>query len=188
MEHLSQSTIKQYSPVIVEWIKFCETENTCHFSAPISKIIDFLTNKFQRGAKYGTLNSAKAAIANILDYSIANNEIITAFFQGISRIRPSRPKYSRTWDVSIVLDHLSKWQPINQLNLEKLTKKLIVLLALVTAHRAQTLASINIENIIHRENKIEIEIPDNIKTSCYGKTQPLLILPYFQEKPELCVA
>ena len=48
MEHLLQNTIKQYSPAIFEWIEFCKTENICHFSAPVAKIIDFLTIKFQK--------------------------------------------------------------------------------------------------------------------------------------------
>ena len=64
MNSLSENTIKQYSSVIVEWINYCKSENICHFSAPIVKVVDFLTKEFNEGSKFGTLNSAKAAISN----------------------------------------------------------------------------------------------------------------------------
>ena len=120
----------------------------------MAKILDFLTEKFNKGAKYGTLNYTKAAIGNILDYSIACIEIISMFFHAINRVCPPRPKYNRTWDVNTVLKHIADWYPLETLSLEKLTKKLVILLALVTAHRAQTLVSMKLENIIRREGKI----------------------------------
>ena len=48
-----------------------------------------------KGAKYGTLNFAMAAVANILDYSIANNEIISTFFHAINQFCPPLPKYNQ---------------------------------------------------------------------------------------------
>lgn len=48
-----------------------------------------------------------------------------------------------------------------------------MLLALSTAHRAQTIVTIKITKII--------------KTSSHNKFQPLLVLPRFTEKPQLCV-
>ncbi|CAH0731008.1 unnamed protein product, partial [Brenthis ino] len=65
----------------------------------------------------------------------------------IRRTKPSQPKYSITWDPSIVLNYLSAQWPHEGLDLEILSKKVITLLALVTAHRVQTLALIKIPNI-----------------------------------------
>ncbi|CAB0032811.1 unnamed protein product [Trichogramma brassicae] len=188
MDSLSQNTVKQYSSTIVKWIDYCKLQKISHFDAPVVKIIDFLTLRYNEGASYSSINSAKAAISNVLDYSIGNNQTLEKFFKGIYRTRPSRPKYNRTWDVDIVLDYVSKWYPLNSLSFEKLSKKLAVLLALATAHRVQTLVSIDLERIIYFHDRIEIEINDNIKTSAPGKTQPLLVLPYFANKPELCAS
>ena len=69
-----------------------------------------------------------------------------------------------------------------------MTEKAITLLALSTAHRAQTLAYIKISNIKTTTRGLEIRIPDLIKTSGPGRYQPLLILPKFIEEPKLCVA
>lgn len=69
-----------------------------------------------------------------------------------------------------------------------MTERLVLLLALGTAHRAQTLALIKLSNMKHSAEGYEIEIPDRIKTSRPGAYQPFLVLPYFSENPKLCIA
>ncbi|KAL7293194.1 hypothetical protein TKK_0013340 [Trichogramma kaykai] len=107
MQALSKNTIKQYSPTIVHWMKHCKEAGIDCYTANVEEIISYLTVKFHEGASYGTLNSAKAAIGTILNYSITNNIILKKFFNGIYRMRPTRPKYNRTWDVSLVLNLIS---------------------------------------------------------------------------------
>ena len=78
--------------------------------------------------------------------------------------------------------------PLENRSLQQLTTKLAILLALVTAHRKQTLISIKRSNIRKVTDGYEIEIPDRLKTSRSGVYQPLLLIPRFEEKPNLCVA
>ncbi|KAJ8914652.1 hypothetical protein NQ315_017349 [Exocentrus adspersus] len=81
-----------------------------------------------------------------------------------------------------------KFPPLASLSLEKLTWKLVTLMALTTASRAQTLSKIHANNITEYNDKIEIKISDRVKTSGPRKLQPNLVFPYFTVKPELCVA
>lgn len=101
-------------------------------------------------------------------------------------MRPTKPRY--TWDVSIVLRYLEGLHPLETLSFRQLTEKTVTLLALGTAHRAQTLASILITNIHTTCTGLHITVDERIKTSGPGRFQPLLILPRFQENPSLCVA
>jgi len=78
--------------------------------------------------------------------------------------------------------------PLSQVKLKEATEKVASLLALTTAHRLQTLALINVDNIVSCEAGLTIKIPDLIKTSKPGTFQPELFLPFFKEKPNLCVA
>lgn len=188
MESLAPATIKQYDSVYRTWWTFCEEQKCNPFAASVNDVLIYFKQKFDEGASYGSLNSARAALGNILEIDFSSQEIVSRFFKGVFRKRPSKPKYSRTWDPSIVLNFIEKWFPLETLSFQELTEKTIVLLALTTAHRVQTFSTIDIQNIIKKENLIEIEIPDSIKTSGPGKYQPLLILPRFDEKPELCVA
>lgn len=96
------------------------------------------------------------------------------------------PRYSATWDTSVVLNFLIQWYPNEGLTLEKLSKKLITLLALSTAHRMQTFSKIKISNITFTDNQVLIKIDDLIKTSRIGSLQPILVLPFFTEKIQIC--
>ena len=72
--------------------------------------------------------------------------------KGAFRVRSAKPKYNQTWDVALVLNYVKQLHPLQSLCLKDLTEKVIVLLALSTAHRAQTLASIKLSNICDTSN------------------------------------
>ncbi|CAD6227234.1 GSCOCG00006045001-RA-CDS [Cotesia congregata] len=185
---LEESTIKQYNGMLKLWWHWniqCD-ENPLIVSS--EKTLKFLTERFDNGIGHSSLNSAKAALSLISNENIGGNQLISRFIKGSSKIRSSLPKYDETWDVDPVLDNLSSWFPLDSLSLKKLTEKLVVLLALGTAHRAQTLSLIKISNINTLETRIEIRISDRIKISKKGKVQPVLKIPFFREKPELCIA
>ncbi|XP_072945846.1 uncharacterized protein [Epargyreus clarus] len=183
---LSNSSLKQYDTCFKKWFLFCNNNNINLYENSASTAIKFLTELFESGAQYGTLNSCRSALSLILGKNISDDDCIKRFFKGIFRLRPPQPKYNCTWDVSIVLNSLATWYPNESLDLENISKKLATLLALTTAHRVQTLSKINISNIDLFTSEIRIKIPDLLKTSRPGFIQPELILPYFLEKPEIC--
>ncbi|XP_044588713.1 uncharacterized protein LOC123267891 [Cotesia glomerata] len=176
-----------------DWIRFDVDPNilvspcrTRHH--PLAEKLILVAARFDDGIGHSTLNSARAALSLISSEDVTNNQLISRFIKGSSKIRPSLPTYKSTWDVDPVLKKLAAWFPLEDLTLKELTSKLVVLLALGTAHRSQTLALIKISNIIILERKIEILIPDRIKTSRPGAPQPVLRLPFFHDRPELCIA
>lgn len=154
----------------------------------IPNIVNFLTYIFDRGAKYGTINNYKSAVSLLLGCSLDDNHI-KRFMKGVFKLRPSLPKYNLTWNPSIVLNYLSHQWPNEGLNLETLSKKTLTLLALCCAHRVQTFSLIRLSNInMQSDSEIIIKIPDLIKTSRPTSLQPVLRLPYFNERPEICPA
>ncbi|KAJ8980493.1 hypothetical protein NQ317_000609 [Molorchus minor] len=112
---------------------------------------------------------------------------IKRFLRGTFRLKPSMPKYCVTWDPSIVLDYISHLESNKNLSLEVLSRKVVTLMALVTAHRVQTLALVRIQNISVTKEGMEIKIPELIKTSGPSRIQPLLRLPKYEEQPQICV-
>lgn len=181
------STIKQYNNTLSLWWKFNNKKRSDPFDLATPKVLSFLTNRYQDGANYSTLNTARSALAIISTEDIGSDKLIKKFIKGSSKTRPSRPKYDSTWDVDPVLKRLEEWSPLESLNLKQLSQKLIILLALGTAHRLQTLTSIRISNIIRSNQGMEIKILDRIKTTRIGSHQPVLKLPFFKEKPGLCI-
>jgi hypothetical protein len=66
---------------------------------------------------------------------------------------PPLPRYNFTWDVSVVFNLLRQWSPLHDL-LKILTFKLVSLLALCTAARAQTLVSLSVDALNIQEHKV----------------------------------
>lgn len=185
---LSQNTIKQYDVCLKKWWKFCYHNNVEIYQASVPQVIYFLTQLYNQGCQYGTLNSCRAALSLLLGPNLSKDDRLHRFFKGVFRLRAPLPKYDMTWDTNLVLNHLSTLYPNEELNLEQLSKKAITLLALATAHRVQTFSVIKIDNITTSNERIHIKIPDIIKTSRPGCKQPVLSLSFFGNKPSVCPA
>lgn len=183
---LSDSTAKQYDTYLKQWYQFCNNFNVHFLEASVPQVLTFLSHIVEQGVAYGSINCAKSALSLLLGPKISSDDRIKTFMRGVFRLNPPQPKYDITWDPQIVLNYLASWYPNKDLSLENLTKKLVSLLAIATGHRVQTLSLIKIENILQLNDRILIKIPDLIKTSRVGSNQPLLVLPFFQEKPQVC--
>ena len=114
-----------------------------------------------------------------------NPLFISRFMKGYFNQRPPRPRYNFTWRVSKVLDYLRTLFPLCNLSLKMLTFKLVALLVLSSALRAQTLVSLNIDFMRIFENRVSFLFPDLLKTSRpYRRFQLNL---FHREDETLCV-
>lgn len=98
---------------------------------------------------YSVISSHKSTILETLkivnpSYIITSN-LIYRFMKGLKVEIPPKPCYSSTWDVGQVLDLISQWTQIDTLSLKLLTYKLVSLLALSTAARAQPLKALRVD-------------------------------------------
>ncbi|XP_048484753.1 uncharacterized protein LOC105392892 isoform X1 [Plutella xylostella] len=185
---LSNSTIKQYNTSLKLWWQFCIVHNIDVYKPSLSAVLKFLSAQFNNGCAYGSLNSHRSALSALIGNNLGSNDCVKRLLKGAYKLKPTRPKYSNTWDPQLVLNHISTWIPNSDLSLEKITKKLVTLLAICTAHRVQTFSLIKLENILLSDSGIKINISDIIKTSGPGRDQPVLFLPYFRENISICPA
>lgn len=184
------STLKQYETFLRRWLIFCqinEIYDPCKCN--IHNVIEFIYELYIQGVSYSGCNTARSALSLILNpldsISIGAHPLVIRMLKAISNARPSIPRYDTVWDASLVLNMFKQWNNNENLNLKDLSLKLISLMALTTAQRVQTFASIKICNITGVKCK-EIVIPAKLKTYKAGKYQPTLILkPYVNTK--LCV-
>lgn len=186
MASLADNSIKQYDCALKKWFGYCERNNQNPYEASIPTILHFLTELYNTGSQYGTLNSCRSALSLILGPCVANDDRTSRFIKGVYRLRPPQPKYNVTWDTTLVLNKLGTQYPNESLSLETLSKKCVTLLALATGQRVQTLTKIYIPNIELHPTSLIIKITELIKTSRPNSKQPVLVLPIFSEKPEIC--
>lgn len=184
---ICESTVKQYNSGLKMWWNYRKSKGLDIFSATIPEILAFFTMHFQNGASVASLNSFRAALAQILKPDLISDFRIKRFFRGIQNLRPAIPKYAHTWDPSLILNYI-KSVFSGTLSIEQLTYKTVILIALATGQRVQTLSSIDVEDIIKHNETIEIKIPKRLKTTGKGRIQPTLLLPYFNADPVICPA
>ncbi|XP_050305596.1 uncharacterized protein LOC126742834 [Anthonomus grandis grandis] len=183
---ISNSTNKQYNVGLKLWWQFCCDKNIDVFDITVPLVLEFLTIRFNKGASYSSLNCYRSAISQIASPDLANDYRLKRFFKGVYGLRPSLPKYNVTWDPSTVLTYVKTLSNEN-IKLDILTQKVAILLALTTGQRVQTLASIQLENLVISKDNITIKIPKRIKTSGPNRFQPTLVLPIFKQDLEICV-
>ena len=111
--------------------------------------------------------------------------MVTRFMRGVFPLRPSLPRYSEIWDVSMVLNYIKKWQPLEDIDLKTLTLK--TLTALASGQRCQTLHALEIDNMTLTSSSCTFQITKLLKA-----TKPNIhfgvvkFMKYFLKK-SLCV-
>ncbi len=107
--------------------------------------------------------------------------------KGIFQSKPSLPRYTEIWDVKVVLDYLKNQSPCYNLDLRKLSEKLVTLFAILTGHRCQTIRSIKHKNISFNHGKMTIKIDEIQKTTRPGHHINNIVLQNFAPDKRLCI-
>nr|CAI5835114.1 unnamed protein product [Callosobruchus analis]CAI5842549.1 unnamed protein product [Callosobruchus analis]CAI5860121.1 unnamed protein product [Callosobruchus analis]CAI5865232.1 unnamed protein product [Callosobruchus analis] len=185
---LADTTLKQYDGTFKLWWKFCQEKRVSPFSCTVPDTLSFFQYLLgNTDHLYGSFNSHRSALSLISSSDLGTNPLIKRYMRGVFHRRPPKPKYDFTWDPEKVLKFLDT--PTSSItSLKQLSLKLVTLLALATGQRIQTLALVKCSNIFKNETGIKIFIQDRIKSSTPASCQPCLIIPFFPQRPNLCVA
>lgn len=144
--------------------------------------LSFLAYLHKQGLGYSSVNTARSALSTI--YGLNNNsnlgehKLVVKFMKGIFKIKPPAPKYSMTWDCSLVLRLIQTWD-CEKVSLKLLSYKLVALLALITSQRVQTFEKLLISNI-RWTDPVQIKITNILKTTKICNPNPILVLPPYQ--------
>ena len=149
-----QSSQKKYDAHIRKWLFFCTKRQTDPICPTISMAVEFLTTLYEEGLSYSSINSARCALSAILDSHDSTHQTfgvhpdVKRFIKGIFQSRPPLPRYSKTWDVNLVLQYLGAMGSSQELSLKHLTLKLVMLVAITTAQRGQSLHLLDTLNMV----------------------------------------
>ena len=160
-------TRKQYKSAWTRWARWCYIRKCSAVRPSEASIVTFLQYLLNLEKSYSVISTHKAGILETLKLInstyIRDFKVISRFMKGLSVLKAPRPRYAFTWDVSKVLSLLATWTPNESLSLKSVTLKLVTLLALSTAARAQTLVHMRVENIVFRPDKVVINCGDKLK-------------------------
>lgn len=137
----------------------------------ISMAVDFLTTLYDEGLSYSSINSARCALSAILESPVSaystfgEHPDVKRFMKGIFQTGPPLPRYCKTWDVNLVLQYIGSMGNSQELYLKDLTLKFVMLVALTTAQRGQSLHLLDTQNMVQEETACTFMFNSNLKQS-----------------------
>ena len=153
--------------------------------------MDFLVDLYDTGLGYSSINTARSALSSfgilMTGQSFGSHPLVIRLMKAVYNMRPNMPRYKDIWDVDIVLFYLRKLSPVKYLSLKELTLKLVMLLALITSARAQTLHLLDLECMKKLKDKFVFTMPKIIKQSRPGFENPDIIAKAYPVDRRICV-
>ncbi len=149
-----------------------------------------LKDQLQLG--HESVSAARSAIANLIDMvaphqaGITNHPFVSRLIKGMANVNPPAKRYHQIWSPQLVLSCLRAMPPNEELSLLELSKKTVMLAALVTGSQCQSLHNILLTNMEESEDCFCCRLPLVLKTSKASQREQVLHFPKYQDQ-KLCV-
>lgn len=159
----------------------------------LQQVLEFLS--FQsKTVGYSAVATARSALSSFIKIDgvkVGDHPLVSPFMSGLFNQKPALPRYTETWNPQIVLNHLKTYPTTANLSLKQLTQKLVMLMALLSAQRTQTLQKLSLEEMSASPGKYIFHISSLLKqTSAKGGQNrhlfPITFTSYNVDK-RLCV-
>ena len=156
-------------------------------------MLDFLTETFDNGTNgYSCVNTARSALSTIIyidGVPVGQHNIVRKFMKGIFNMKPALPRYqcSGTWDLNVMLNYIYSLSPVKDLSLKLLTRKLVMLLCILSGQRSQAIHMFDVQNMQLTFNRVEFVVPELLKTSSLKSHNGVFEYRGFCPNRRLCV-
>ena len=172
-------------------MEYCRKWKINPISPTVASGINFLAEVYHKGLSYSALNTARSALASVIvlqgNQSFGNHPLVSRFLKGTFTTRPALPKYKEVWDVNTVLEHLKTLHPAETLSLKLLSLKLVMLMAILSVQRCQTIHALTTRVMSVSKSKVMFIVNDLLKTTKPGRECTRLEFLSFDEDPRICV-
>ena len=99
---------------------------------------------------YSAVATARSALSSFITVDgikVGQYPLVSRFMSGLFNHKTAFPRYTETWNPQIVLNYLKTFPAVDSMSLKQLTLKLLMLMALLSAQRAQTLQKLSLEEV-----------------------------------------
>ena len=183
-------TKRQYQTCLKKWEEFCGKQQIDPVRPTLTMILDFLTELYEQGQQYSSLNTARSALSSVIALSgevpAGRHPLVCRVLKGVFQERPALPRYVDTWDVSLELNYIKDQYPLEKLGLKELTLKLVVLISLLSGQRTQILQQLCMKDIILTDSDCTMHITTPLKHTRLGVHQAPIRLPMYKDS-RLCM-
>ena len=103
-------TSKAYASAWRRWASWCRERKLNSVQASVESILEFLASEFNLGRANRTLNVYRSAISSthpkIDSVRVGEHPLVVQLLKGAYNLRPPLPRYSSTWDASLVVSFI----------------------------------------------------------------------------------
>ena len=142
--------------------------------------IECLTQYFYTGIGYSSVNTASSVVSSILKpengTSFGEDPLVCRLLKGIFNPRPSLPRYTTTWDVSICFKYIKSLPSLDECDLNNLSYRLAILLCQTTGQRDQKISYMNLDLMKFETDKVTIFVPELLKQTHPGHHLESMVL------------
>lgn len=187
----AEGTRKGYRSHLNRWIQYCIKQKIDFVDPSYGQACRYLTKYQATGVSYSAVNQARCALSLVLPRfeaeTFGKNIEVSQIVRAVWKKRPPEPKYTQFWDVSKVFDLIHEWGENKTLSIEKLTKKLAMLLLLVTSQRCNTILELCVNRCDYDNEVVIFRLNKLLKSAKLGEPLGSITLKPYDKKPNLCV-
>lgn len=177
-----ESTRKVYSSYLRKWATFCLEHNYDMYELDNSIIMDFLFGLIKKCLSYSAVY-IQLVVHYLQCYHwekagrLAAMNVCVCWLKALGNFNPPKPRYSKVWEINLVLNLFKRWGHKSLLSTYHLTLKVTVLLLLLTAPRGQTIWRLNVTGLEMFEDHMSFKLKHLLKHNRPGEPLDTLIVP-----------
>lgn len=134
-----------------------------------------------------TIRSAISTVALIDGQPAGQHLLVRRFMKAVFQEKPSLARLQSTWDPDLILDYLRGLGQNEALSLIQLSRKLTMLMLLLSGQRGQVLHLLDTRNMSISGSRVSFRIGDPLKTSRPGSHFSELMFAAYVPDKRVCV-
>jgi len=187
----SKGTNTAYQSGWKRWSSWCERREIDSIRCGIQCFLDFITSLFKEGLQYRSINLIRSAVStthlSVDGTPIGQHPLVKQLFKGVYNSRPPQPRYTHTWDVSAVLNHIAHLGNNRDLSLKQLSFKLLMLMSLTSASRVSELQALDLRFCRYTTDGVVFKLASLTKKCQAGASLKERYFASFVDNDKLCV-
>ena len=128
---LRKWAFSNYSLYMNKSFKLASCNKVLSVEPPVQVALTSLTLVVRQGKSVNQICIARSALSSVIfdqqNVTFVNTSIVKRYMKGIFESNPTLSKFQFTWNVSLLFNYFRNMQKIQELDIQKLTRKLVMI-------------------------------------------------------------
>lgn len=189
MASWAPATRSSYATAARKWLKYTKDNNISVTHPTTHQCMEFLTEVSNTGVGHSSLSTQKSFLSCFITIEgrpVGDHPMVTKLVRGAKVLNPPQEPYTYIWDPVHVLTAIAAWGDIGELDLDKLTRRTLMLFMLATGQRIQSAYALLRKDMMVSEDSIRIKYTTKLKSND-PKKNPLMLRFNKHQNERTCV-